>query len=176
MAVSATTRPRRQGEVDGREYHFLTPDEFERRVSAGHFLEHVGYAGNRYGTLAEEVERRVAAGRSVVLEIELEGARAVRARLPEAVAIFIAPPSMDELARRLRDRGTEDEEDIARRLEVGRNEIEAMAEFDEVIVNDDVEHAADALAAVVERATRVRERDETSAERSVTGAERKTVP
>jgi len=100
----------------------------------------------------------VSAGRSVVLEIELEGARAVRARLPEAVAIFIAPPSMDELARRLRDRGTEDEDDIARRLEVGRGEIDAMAEFDEVIVNDDVEQAAEALAAAVERATLVRGR------------------
>ncbi len=111
-----------------------------------------------YTSRAMQITATPAPKSTVVLEIELEGARAVRARLPEAVAIFIAPPSMDELARRLRDRGTEDEEDIARRLEVGRNEIEAMAEFDEVIVNDDVEHAADALAAVVERATLVRER------------------
>jgi guanylate kinase len=153
VAVSATTRPMRPGEVDGREYHFLVPDEFERRVAAGAFLEHVTYAGNRYGTLAEEVEGRVAAGRSVLLEIELEGARAVRQRLPESVAVFIAPPSMDELGRRLRDRGTEDEADIARRLEVGRAEIAAIEEFDEIIVNADVPTAAAELAMVVERAT-----------------------
>lgn len=153
VAVSATTRPRRRGEVDGREYHFLSAEEFARRVEAGDFLEHVSYAGNRYGTLAREVEHRVAAGRSVVLEIELEGARAVRARLPESVAIFIAPPSMDELGRRLRDRGTEDEADIARRLELGRTEIAAIEEFDELIVNDDVESAAAALAGVIARET-----------------------
>lgn len=153
VAVSATTRPRRPGEKDGREYHFLTPDEFDRRVRAGDFLEHVEYAGNRYGTLAGEVEKRVSAGSSVVLEIELIGARAVRERLPDAAAVFIAPPSMDELARRLRDRGTEDEADIERRLEASRNEIAAIEEFDAIIVNADVETAADELAEVVAQAT-----------------------
>lgn len=153
VAVSATTRPRRPGEVDGREYHFLSPDEFERRVRSGDFLEHVSYAGNRYGTLAGEVERRVSSGASVVLEIELVGARAVRRRLPEAAAVFIAPPSMDELARRLRDRGTEDEADIEKRLEASRNEIAAIEEFDAIIVNADVDTAADELAAVVAQAT-----------------------
>jgi guanylate kinase len=153
LAISATTRPMRPGEAHGRDYYFLPPEEFERRVRRGEFLEHVTYAGNRYGTLASEVERRLAAGRSVVLEIELEGARAVRRRLPDAVAVFIAPPSLEELARRLRTRGTEDEEDIARRLEVGRNEIEAMAEFDYHIVNDDRDAAADELARIVETET-----------------------
>jgi guanylate kinase len=153
VAVSATTRAMRPGEQDGREYHFLSPEEFDRRVAAGAFLEHVAYAGNRYGTLADEVQRRVVAGRSVVLEIELEGARAVRDRLPEAVAVFIAPPSMDELARRLRDRGTEDEANIAKRLEVGQSEIQAVEEFDAVIVNADVSTAAAELAEVVARET-----------------------
>lgn len=153
VAVSATTRAMRPGEVDGREYHFLEPAEFERRVAVGDFLEHVGYAGNRYGTLADEVQRRVSAGRSVVLEIELKGARAVRERLPDSLAVFIAPPSMDELARRLRDRGTEDEADIVKRLEAGRGEIAAIEEFDEIIVNADVDTAAAELAAVVERET-----------------------
>ena len=153
VAVSATTRARRPGEVDGVDYHFLSPAEFARRVDAGEFLEHVGYAGNRYGTLAVEVDRRISAGKSVVLEIELLGAREVRRRLPDSVAVFIAPPSMDELARRLRDRGTEDAGDIARRLEVGRVELEAMAEFDHRIVNEDRSRAADELVEVVAGAT-----------------------
>jgi guanylate kinase len=153
VAVSATTRPRRPGEKDGREYHFLSPEEFDRRVQAGDFLEHVSYAGNRYGTLADEVEKRVSSGFSVVLEIELVGARAVRKRLPGAAAVFIAPPSMDELARRLRDRGTEDEADIEKRLEASRNEIAAIEEFDAIIVNTDIDTAADELATVVARAT-----------------------
>ena len=153
VAVSATTRPRREGEVEGVDYHFLGRDDFERRVAAGEFLEHVTYAGNLYGTLASEVDRRLAQGRSVILEIELIGARAVRRRLPDAVAVFIAPPSMEELARRLRDRGTEDEEDIARRLAAGETELAAMAEFDRVIVNQDREAAAAALADYVAEVT-----------------------
>ena len=92
LSVSATTREPRPGEVDGRDYHFLTPEEFDRRVEAGDFLEHATYSGNRYGTLREEVERRLAEGRSVVLEIEVQGARQVREAMPEAVQIFIAPP------------------------------------------------------------------------------------
>ena len=93
LSISATTREPRPGEVDGRDYHFLAPDEFDRRVEAGDFLEHATYSGNRYGTLREEVERRLAEGRSVVLEIEVQGARQVREAMPEAVQIFIAPPS-----------------------------------------------------------------------------------
>ena len=92
LSVSATTRDPRPGETDGRDYHFLTPDEFDRRVGAGDFLEHATYSGNRYGTLRDEVGRRLAEGRSVVLEIEVQGARQVRAAMPEAVLIFIAPP------------------------------------------------------------------------------------
>jgi guanylate kinase len=155
VAVSATTRAMRPGEADGIDYHFLSPAEFERRVEGGEFLEHVSYAGNRYGTLRSEIEHRLAAGRSVVVEIELQGARAVRRMLPEAVSIFVAPPSQAELARRLERRATEDRADIARRLEVGREELEAMDEFDHRIVNDDVRRAVEELAQVVAAATAV---------------------
>jgi guanylate kinase len=145
----------RQGERDRVDYHFLTLEEFERGVQEGAFLEHVAYAGHRYGTLREEVERSLAEGRSVVVEIELQGARAIRRMLPDAVSIFIAPPSLAEVARRLERRATEDPDDIARRLAVGRVELEAMGEFDHRIVNADVPVAVDELATVVDAETRV---------------------
>ena len=104
LAVSATTRPPRPGEVNGRDYHFLTPEEFERRVEAGDFVEHAVYAGNRYGTLRSELERPA---RVIVLEIDIQGARQVRETLPDAVQVFIAPPSLEELEQRLSDRGAE---------------------------------------------------------------------
>jgi guanylate kinase len=152
VAVSATTRPMRPGEADGVDYHFLTPQEFERRVAAGEFLEFVTYAGNRYGTLRSEIERRLAEGRSVVVEIELKGARAVRALLPDAVSIFVAPPSMAELARRLERRATEDRTDIAARLAAGRVELEAIGEFDHRVVNEDVARAVEEMARLVQAA------------------------
>src|SRR6266508_2383560 len=99
LSVSATTRAPREGEVDGRDYHFLDRDEFDRRAAAGEFLEHASYSGNRYGTLRSEVERRLASGASVLLEIEVQGARQVRAAMPEAVQAFIAPPSPDVLRK-----------------------------------------------------------------------------
>ncbi|MCC6830796.1 MAG: guanylate kinase [Thermoleophilia bacterium] len=154
VAVSATTRGMRPGEVDGEDYHFLTRDEFARRVDAGDFLEHVTYAGNRYGTLRSEVERQLAAGRSVVLEIELRGARAVRQRLPEAVSVFIEPPSLEELVRRLRNRNTEADADIAARLAESRVELQAMEEFDHKVLNDDVDAASAELARIVDGVTR----------------------
>jgi guanylate kinase len=147
--VSATTRRRRPGESDGVEYHFLTPEEFERRVAEGAFLEHVEYAGNRYGTLRSEVERILGAGSSPLVEIELAGARAVRQAVPEALSIFIAPPSMAELGRRLERRATNTEGEIAARLATSRLELEAMDEFDHVIVNEDVARAAEELAAAI---------------------------
>jgi guanylate kinase len=149
VAVSATTRAMRPGEREGHDYYFLTAAEFERRARAGDFLEHVEYAGNRYGTLREEVERIQAGGSSPVIEIELRGARAIRHMLPGCVSVFIAPPSMAELARRLHQRGTEGDEQIARRLEVGREELQAMGEFDHRIVNADVHMAAGELLEVV---------------------------
>lgn len=150
LAVSATTRAARPGEVDGREYRFLSAEEFERRVAAGDFLEHVSYAGNRYGTLYEEIERHLDAGRSVVVEIELRGARAVRRAIPDALLVFIAPPSPGELQRRLEQRGTDSPEEIAARMRVSREELAAVHEFDHVIVNADAARAVEELVAVLE--------------------------
>jgi guanylate kinase len=142
LSVSATTREPRAGEVDGRDYHFLSQDEFDRRVEAGDFLEHAEYSGNRYGTLREAVDGRLAEGKSVVLEIEVQGARQIREAMPEAVQIFIAPPSEDDLRARLEGRGTDSAEAIERRLETAREELEAQDEFRHVIVNDDVQKSA----------------------------------
>ena len=138
LAVSATTRRPREGEVDGREYWFLSADEFERRVSAGEFVEHATYAGNRYGTLRSELERP---GRCIVLEIDLQGARQVREALPEAVQIFIEPPSLEDLRARLERRGSDSPEQIRRRLAVAPEELAAKEEFGHRVVNDDVERA-----------------------------------
>lgn len=149
-SVSATTRSPRPGELQGREYHFLDRDAFLRAVEAGEFLEWVDYSGSLYGTLRSEVAAKLAAGHDVVLEIELAGARAVRASMPASVALFIAPPSIGELGARLRRRGTECDEDIACRLEIAATELAAIDEFDYVIINDDVERAAAEVAAIIE--------------------------
>jgi len=146
LSVSATTRHPRSGERDGIDYHFLTPEEFERRIRAGEFLEHAEYAGNRYGTLRSEVED---APDGVVLEIEVQGARQVREAMPEAVQVFIAPPSPEVLRERLLRRGTDSPEGIARRLEQAERELEAKDEFQHVIENDDVDRAAAELIDLV---------------------------
>ncbi len=152
VAISATTRRIRPGERDGDHYHFLTPDEFARRVGAGDFLEHVTYAGNRYGTLRSEIERILGAGRSPIVEIELQGARAVHESIPGAVSVFISPPSAEELAARLAGRGTDTAEEIAARMRTSRDELDARDEFDHVVLNDDVSRAVRELAAVLRRA------------------------
>lgn len=149
LSVSATTRPPRSGEVDGRDYHFLSPEEFDRRVEAGEFLEHAGYSGNRYGTLREEVERRLAEGRSVVLEIEVQGARQVRDAMPDAVLVFIAPPDRDALRERLEGRATDSPEAIEERLQTAEMELAAQDEFPHVVVNDEVQKAASELEKLV---------------------------
>ena len=146
LSVSATTRPPRSGEVDGRDYHFLDPSEFERRARAGEFLEHAVYAGNRYGTLRSELDR---APEGIVLEIEVQGARQVREALPEAVLVFIAPPSPEVLRERLIGRGTDSPEEIRRRLEQAEREQTAQNEFQHVIVNDDLSRAAAELSELV---------------------------
>lgn len=148
-SVSATTRPPRPGETDGREYYFLSRDAFERAVEAGEFLEWVDYSGESYGTLRADVDAKLAAGDDVILEIELIGARAVCAAMPEAVSVFIAPPSLAELAARLRGRGTETAEAIARRLHRAEVEVAAAGEFDHSVVNDDASRAADEVAAII---------------------------
>ena len=141
LSVSATTRAARPGELDGIHYHFLDEAEFERRVEAGEFVEHAGYSGRRYGTLRSELERRTAAGHPVVLEIELQGARQVRSVMPEAVQIFIMPPSPESLRTRLVGRGTDDPEQIEKRLRVAEDELAAAGEFGHRIVNDDLDVA-----------------------------------
>lgn len=148
-AISATTRPMREGEVDGRHYHFLAEDEFVRRIAAGDFLEHVHYAGRRYGTLRSELNRIRAEGRCPLVEIELQGARAMRADMPDAFAVFIAPPSIEALRARLEDRGTDDAAVIEERMRISAVELAARDEFDAVIVNDDVDTAASELARAV---------------------------
>jgi guanylate kinase len=140
--VSATTRGPRPGEQNGREYHFLSPEEFERRVAAGDFIEHAEYAGNRYGTLRSELERPAD---GIVLEIDLQGARQVRQTLPEATQIFIAPPSPGDLRSRLEQRASDSPEQITRRLEAAEVELAAQEEFGRVVVNDQVERALDEL-------------------------------
>jgi guanylate kinase len=144
LSVSATTRPPRDGEVNGRDYHFLATPEFDERVAAGEFVEHAEYAGNRYGTLRSELQRPA---RLIVLEIDLQGARQVRATMPEAEQVFIAPPGDDlgELERRLVARGDESAAQIERRLEVAREELAAQSEFRHRIVNADAEQAAQEL-------------------------------
>jgi guanylate kinase len=157
LSVSATTRVPRPGEENGHHYWFLSPEEFDARLRAGDFLEHATYAGNRYGTLRSEVER--AAGRpqrddevaGLVLEIELEGARQVREALPEAVQVFIAPPSLEALRSRLVGRGADSADQIEDRLAVARRELAARDEFRHVIVNDRLENAVDELTELVAR-------------------------
>jgi guanylate kinase len=140
--VSATTRKPRPGEVDGRDYHFLTLDEFERSLARGDFLEHAVYAGNMYGTPRSELDRAGEAGNDLVLEIEVQGARQVREALPQADQVFIAPPSEEALRERLETRSTDAPAEIERRLTRAREELAAREEFGKVIVNDDVDRAA----------------------------------
>ena len=149
LSVSATTRSARPGERDGVDYHFLSPQEFERRVQAGQFVEHAHYAGRRYGTLRSELDDRVRAGIPVVLEIEVQGARQVRAAMPEAVQVFIAPPSPEALRARLVGRGTDEPREVERRMRVAEHELEARAEFEHVVVNDRLEDAIEQLVAIV---------------------------
>jgi guanylate kinase len=149
LSVSATTRPPRPGEHDGSAYRFLGRDEFDRRVAAGDFVEWAEYSGNRYGTLRSELDRHVEEGRPVVLEIEVQGARQVRDKLPDAVQVFIAPPSRETLRTRLIGRGTDTAEQVQRRLETADAELAAQPEFRHVVVNDRLEDAVDALEAIV---------------------------
>jgi guanylate kinase len=149
LSISATTRAPRHGEEDGREYHFLSPEDFEGRMEADDFLEFATYSGNRYGTLRSEVERRLADGKSVVLEIEVQGAQQVRAADLDSVQIFIAPPAPGDLRRRLEGRGTDSEEAIDTRLETAEQELAAQGDFDHRVVNDDLGRATDELEEIV---------------------------
>jgi guanylate kinase len=139
LSVSVTTRSPRPGEVNGREYHFVSDEAFEAMIARGELLEWARFAGKMYGTPRAPVEERVAAGVPTLLEIDIEGARQVRRKVPGALLVFLAPPSREELVRRLTGRGTESAEVIARRLDAARQEIQAGREFDITLVNTSVE-------------------------------------
>ena len=145
LSVSATTRQPRSGEVNGKDYYFVSRDKFEQMVAAQELLEWAEYAGNYYGTPSLPVKQQIQDGKSVILEIEVLGARQINKTFPNALRIFIEPPSLAELERRIRSRGKDSEEAIARRLETAKVELEAADEFDVQIVNDDLEEALQSI-------------------------------
>ncbi|MBV2362444.1 guanylate kinase [Streptomonospora sp. NEAU-YY374] len=149
LSVSATTRAPRPGETDGVEYHFTDDAGFDRMVAEGELLEWAEFAGNRYGTPRRPVEERLRRGEPVLLEIDLQGARQVRATMPEALQVFLAPPTWEELVRRLTGRGTEPPEVIQRRLDAARVELAAEKEFDVTLVNTSVSEVRDELLALI---------------------------
>lgn len=149
-SVSATTRAPRAGEEDGVHYHFLSADEFARREAAGEFLEAATYGGCRYGTLRTEVERVMAGGRHVILDIEVAGSKQVRERFPESVHVFVLPPSAATLVDRLKGRRTETAPELASRLETAAEELVAAMDYDYIVVNDDLVTAVDQVAAILD--------------------------
>jgi guanylate kinase len=152
LSVSATTRPPRAAEVHDRDYFFVSTDQFERLVDEGKMLEWASVFDHFYGTPADYVEEQRASGRDVILEIDVQGARQVNERVPDAVLILLKPPTMDELARRLRGRMTESEEKIARRLDEAKRELSTASWFDHVLVNEDLDRTVSEVAAIIEEA------------------------
>lgn len=149
FSVSATTRAPRAGEEDGVHYHFLTREKFQEWIDAGDFLEHAQFVGNFYGTPRRYVDEAMDQGRDVLLDIEIQGAEQIHRKRPEAVRIYIAPPSWEELERRLTGRGTEDGEKIRSRLARGREEFAAAKDFDYLVINDTVDHAVAEIRAIM---------------------------
>jgi guanylate kinase len=148
-SISATTRAKRTGEEHGRDYWFLDNAEFDRRVAAEEFVEHASYNGKQYGTLRSEVDRLFKAGKNVVLDIEVDGARQVRKRYPEAVLVFVLPPTGAELVRRLKARQTEGPAALKRRMEIANQELAAVPEYDYVVVNDELDRAVGDVEAIL---------------------------
>lgn len=149
FSVSATTRAPRAGEADGVHYHFLTRERFQEWIDAGDFLEHAQFVGNFYGTPRRYVDEAMDQGRDVLLDIEIQGAEQIHQKRPEAVRIYIAPPSWEELERRLTGRGTEDTEKVRSRLARGREEFAAARDFDYLVINDTVDHAVAEIRAIM---------------------------
>ena len=166
LSVSCTTRAPRPGEVGGRDYRFVSNHQFDQLLEEGAFLEWAEIYGHRSGTLWAPVADALESGRDVVLEIDVQGSATVRQRVPEAVLVFLAPPSMEELERRLRARHTESDAQLARRLAAAREEMAAAARFDRVVVNDQVERAAQEVAAIIAGERRGRAPDARPADRS----------
>ena len=148
LSVSATTRAPRPGEEDGVHYYFLSREDFEQKLSRDEILEHACYCGNYYGTPRSPVYERLERGENVILEIEVQGGLQIREKCPEAVLVFVLPPSFDELRRRLLGRQTEDMETVSRRLETARQEMQAAYDYDYIVVNDRLEDAVDELKAI----------------------------
>jgi guanylate kinase len=153
-SVSATTRPRREGEQEGVDYHFMSRDEFLRRVDAGEFLEWATYAGNLYGTLRSEIDQIFARGRTAVLDVEIEGARQIRANFPNSLHVFVLPPSADVLVGRLAGRNTEPPAVIRERIARAADELAAVAEYDYAIFNEDLVLAVAQVAAILDAEAR----------------------
>ena len=149
FSVSATTRPPRPGEVDGKHCHFLSREQFQRWIDEDAFLEHAEFVGNLYGTPKLYVDKAMDQGRDVILDIEIQGAEQVHRRRPEAIRIYVAPPSWAELERRLIGRGTEDMEKVRRRLERGKEEFAVARDFDYFVINDTVDRAVEELRAIL---------------------------
>jgi guanylate kinase len=148
-SVSMTTRPPRASETNGVDYYFVTQEEFKRRIGEGLFLEHAEFVGQFYGTPLDKVEELLDQGREVVLEIETEGALQVRSKMPEAILIFIVPPTKDALYQRLRTRGTEDAYQLEKRILKANKEFKLAHKYDYIVVNDDVHNAADRILAII---------------------------
>lgn len=148
VSVSATTREPREGEINGVNYHFLKVDSFKELINENGFLEYAQYCGNYYGTPKAQIEKWLAEDKNVILEIDVQGCRQVKIKRPDAVTIFITPPSMEELERRLRKRGTEDEETIQKRLQAAKGEIKKAPEYDYVVINGSLEECVEDVLAI----------------------------
>ncbi len=149
LSVSFTTRAPREKEQDGVNYHFITREEFQARINRGEFLEYAEYVGNYYGTSMQVIREKLEQGIDVILEIEIQGAAKVREKLPEAVSLFLVPPSFEELSRRLHDRGTDTEATIQKRLETARREVKEIVNYDYIVVNDTIDRAVEEVLAIL---------------------------
>ena len=149
LSISATTRQPREGETDGKEYFFISKEEFEKMIANSELIEYAKYVENYYGTPRDYVERQLESGKDVILEIEIQGAAKVREKMPEAVSLFLVPPSFEELSRRLHDRGTDSEEKIQQRLETARQEAKEIVNYDYIVVNDTVDRAVGEILAIL---------------------------
>lgn len=149
LSISATSRPIRSNDEEGKTYYFLTREEFEKRIAKDYFLEYATYAGNYYGTPKEHIQEQLNNGKDVILEIEIQGAMAIKEKIPEALCIFIMPPSLKELKRRLIYRGTDTKEKILERFKIAYKEMNEVTKYNYVVINDDIAIATDKVASII---------------------------
>lgn len=148
-SISLTTRKIRENEIDGKDYYFITVPEFQDMISNGEILEHAQYGSNLYGTPKAPVDKWLSEGKTVILKIEVQGAKNIKEMYPDSVGVFLLPPSMEVLENRLRSRGTEDEEDIRKRLEIARDEVRKSVDYDYFVINEDIESASDDVLTII---------------------------